>query len=75
LQIAEKLKAAVEVLEIPHINSGCSDHVTASFGLSVAEPGHYTSPWDLKEAADFALYQAKHRGRNRVYLVPAVETS
>lgn len=72
---AEQLRLAVDNLNIPHINSGCSDHVTASFGISVAEAGHYTSPWDLKEAADYALYQAKHHGRNRSFLVPATETS
>lgn len=70
LKISENLRLAIDALQIPHINSGCSDHLTASFGLSVAEPGYYTSPWDLKEAADYALFQAKHHGRNRSYLVP-----
>lgn len=74
-KIAEKLKVAIENLQIPHINSGCSDHVTASFGLSSVDAGHYTTPWELKESAEYALFQAKHRGRNRVYFVPAVETS
>lgn len=72
-KIAEQLRGAIETLQIPHINSGCCDHITASFGISVAEPGHYTNPWDLKEAADYALYQAKHNGRNRSYVVPAAE--
>jgi len=74
LKVAENFKAAIDAVEIPHINSGCSDHLTASFGLSVAEPDHFTTPWDLKEAADYALYQAKHHGRNRSFYVPAVET-
>lgn len=74
LQLAEKLRSAVEGLQIPHINSGCSDYVTASFGLSVAEPPNYTTPWDLRESADFALFEAKHRGRNRVHYVSSVET-
>lgn len=72
-EAAEKLKTGIEELNIPHINSGCSDHVTASFGVSSVEPGHFTSPWDLKEAADYALFQAKHYGRNKVYFVPIVE--
>ncbi len=75
LKISETLRGAIDALQIPHINSGCSDHVTASFGLSLAEPGHFTSPWDLKEAADYALFQAKHYGRNRSYLVPAAEAA
>lgn len=70
LQWAEKLRLAVENLKIPHISSGCSDYLTISFGIALAEPGHYTSPWDLKEGADFALYQAKHYGRNRCYIEP-----
>lgn len=73
LKTTEVLRAAIDELMIPHINSGCSDHLTASFGLAIAEPGHFTSPWDLKEAADYALFQAKHYGRNRSYLVPAAE--
>jgi len=75
MKMAESFKNAVEALQIPHINSGCSDHLTASFGVSSAEPGHFTSPWDLKESADFAVYQAKHHGRNRTFLVPAAEQS
>lgn len=70
LQLAEKIRLAVENLNIPHSTSGCSEHLTMSFGVALAEPGHYTSPWDLKEGADFALYQAKHYGRNRCYVEP-----
>jgi diguanylate cyclase (GGDEF)-like protein len=73
MKAAENLRAAIDVAEIPHINSGCSDHLTASFGVSVAEPGRYTSPWDLKEAVDFALYQSKHHGRNRSYFVSTAD--
>jgi diguanylate cyclase (GGDEF)-like protein len=75
MKAAEDLRAAIDAAEIPHINSGCSDHLTASFGVSMAEPGRYTSPWDLKEAVDFALYQAKHHGRNRSYFVPTADAN
>lgn len=75
LKVSESLRLAIDALQIPHINSGSSDHLTASFGLALAEPGHFTSPWDLKEGADYALFQAKHYGRNRSYLVPANEAS
>lgn len=75
LQWAEKLRLVVDNLKIPHTGSGCSDHVTISSGIAMAEPGHYTSPWDLKEGADFALYQAKHYGRNRSYAEPADSTA
>jgi len=72
-KIAEQLRGEIDNLKIPHKTSGCSDHLTASFGVALAEPGNYTSPWDLKESADFALYQAKHYGRNRSYLEPAAK--
>jgi len=75
LQWGEKLRLMVDNLKIPHTGSGCSDHITVSSGIALAEPGHYTSPWDLKEGADFALYQAKHYGRNRSYAEPAGSTA
>jgi PleD family two-component response regulator len=69
------LHKTINDLKIPHKGSGCSDHLTASFGIATTEPGHYTKPWDLKDAADFALFQAKHTGRNKCCLVPAIETA
>jgi diguanylate cyclase (GGDEF)-like protein len=72
-KMGEKLYAAVDALNIPHKSSGCGDHITMSFGVATVDPGHFTKPWDLKDAADFGLYQAKHRGRNRGFLVTAEE--
>lgn len=72
-KIGEKLKAAVDALHIPHKGSGCADHITMSFGVATVDPDHFTKPWDLKDAADFGLYQAKHTGRNRGFLVTAEE--
>lgn len=74
VKIAETLRSSLDALKIPHSGSGCCDHVTASLGGATEEPLHFTSPWDLKEAADFALYQAKHHGRNRVYMEPTTES-
>src|SRR6185437_15969536 len=72
-QIGEQLHKAIDNLNIPHKGSGCSDHVTASFGVATVDADHFTKPWDLKDAADFALYQAKHHGRNRGVLILATE--
>lgn len=72
-KIGEKLHKAIDDLKIPHKTSGCGDHVTASFGVATVDSNHFTKPWDLKDAADFGLYQAKHRGRNQGVLVPATE--
>lgn len=74
LQIAEKLHVAIDALNIPHKASGASDHLTASFGVATGDPGQFTTPWELRDAADFGLYQAKHSGRNRCVLVSATET-
>ncbi len=73
LKIGETLRKAIDDLKIPHKGSVCSDHITASFGAATVDADHFTKPWDLKDAADFGLYQAKHQGRNRGILVPATE--
>lgn len=65
---AETLRQAIEALNIPHKTSGSSDHLTASFGIAATGPTQFSASWDLKDAADFALYQAKHTGRNRCFL-------
>jgi len=45
------------------------DIVTISAGLAAYQPGHpYLSPQALMQAADEALYLAKHMGRHRLCL-------
>jgi diguanylate cyclase (GGDEF)-like protein len=59
---AERLRAAVEALALPHPAGGV---VTVSAGVAaLSEPG--CRPDQLFELADKALYRAKERGRNRV---------
>ena len=64
--IAERMRMAVEHLELPH--TGLGPHGLVSISAGVAShpilPG--SSPSDLFDAADSALYQAKISGRNRV---------
>ena len=66
-KLGDSVRLALEQLAIPHAQSGCSDHLTLSFGLATAgAPGiTYANLAEFKDAADFALYQAKHQGRNR----------
>jgi diguanylate cyclase (GGDEF)-like protein len=71
-QLAKQCNEAIEILNIPHEKSGCSTHVTVSIGIAVYENDNFKQPWDFKEEADYALYQAKHYGRNRYYLNAAV---
>ncbi len=64
--VAERIRAAIAGLGIPHEDSGCANVVTASFGVAVEQVGN-CSPETLIEAADAALYVAKRKGRNRTY--------
>jgi diguanylate cyclase (GGDEF)-like protein len=65
LEIGETVRAAVQDLAIPHATSG-HQAVTVSIGVACTQPNDAQHPGDLVEAADAALYAAKHRGRNTV---------
>ncbi|MDR3592559.1 MAG: diguanylate cyclase [Negativicutes bacterium] len=65
LNVAEKLRAAVEALQIEHWRSE-KGAVTISVGVAMAMPGQGSDPQDLVLVADKALYRAKEKGRNRV---------
>ena len=43
------------------------DHLSVTVSIGVAEPStRYRQPEQVIQAADQALYRAKHKGRNRV---------
>ncbi|MBX6743426.1 MAG: GGDEF domain-containing protein [Acetobacteraceae bacterium] len=65
LAVAERLRAAVEALGIPHAGSP-NGRVTASIGVATAWPHAGEGPAMLVREADAALYEAKQGGRNRV---------
>jgi diguanylate cyclase (GGDEF)-like protein len=65
MEIGEAVRAAVQGLSIPHVTSS-HQTVTASVGVATTKPNDTQRPDDLIEAADAALYAAKHRGRNTV---------
>ena len=62
---AERLRAAVAALRIPHAGGEELGVVTASFGVASADSGHCRFE-ALTADADAALYRAKRSGRNRV---------
>jgi diguanylate cyclase (GGDEF)-like protein len=64
--IAERLRAAVQRMELPHLGLGVSSLVTVSAGVASHAVSGNNAPSGLYQAADTALYQAKIFGRNRV---------
>jgi len=65
IEIGELVRVAVQSLAMPHMTS-LYQTVTVSVGVACTRPNHTQRPGDLIEAADAALYAAKHRGRNAV---------
>jgi len=63
--IAEKIRAGIEALNLPHRASSGSGRVTISAGGACTVPRRGELAPLLIEAADAALYQAKRSGRNR----------
>jgi diguanylate cyclase (GGDEF)-like protein len=62
---AEKIRAATEATDFAGGPQQPGGRLTISVGVA-AYPAHGVSPKELVEAADRALYAAKHAGRNRV---------
>jgi diguanylate cyclase (GGDEF)-like protein len=65
VQLAERMREAVEALSVPKLGDSGLLQVTASFGAG-AVPESAADKDGLIAAADAALYRAKHNGRNRV---------
>lgn len=67
-KIANNILKAVNSLDIKHDGSHHCDHVTVSIGIAKTNFDEQKNPLELLEAADYALYKAKHKGRNRVFI-------
>ncbi|HEV7846831.1 MAG TPA: diguanylate cyclase [Thermoleophilaceae bacterium] len=68
--LAERIRAAIEALEVPRVGGGGSLSVTASLGVA-SVPENAQDGSDLIASADEALYRAKRAGKNRVERAPA----
>lgn len=64
--IGERIRAAIERLEIRHCPSQTAPHLTISIGFASAIPRASSKPEALVALADKALYASKRAGRNRV---------
>lgn len=73
IELALKIREAIDKEQIPHAYVGIANHVTVSMGVSVVIPNAGNSFDQLYEDADNALYVAKSSGRhcvvcgNRIY--------
>ena len=66
LDVAERVRAAIADLKIPHVTSQVADDVTVSIGVTSVQGNYECSLEKVLETADQNLYRAKHSGRNRV---------
>jgi diguanylate cyclase (GGDEF)-like protein len=73
---AERMRVAIEALEVPRVGGRGTVSVTASFGVA-SLPESAVDRGELIAAADAALYRAKRAGKNRVEraVAPVAETS
>ncbi|MGE0713153.1 MAG: diguanylate cyclase [Planctomycetota bacterium] len=64
-KVAERILHAVEAEQFK-IGDGREIHKTCSIGIATVMPGERETPSRLLKKADYALYEAKESGRNRL---------
>ncbi|HEY6547223.1 MAG TPA: diguanylate cyclase, partial [Vicinamibacteria bacterium] len=69
--LAERLRARIVALDIPHAHSPLLPRLTISLGVASAVPRPGSEAAELLALADRAVYAAKDDGRNRVKLLRA----
>ena len=63
--VADRIRAKLKGMQIPHKGSKASKYVSISMGIASLYNNEVISPEELLAAADKALYQAKEQGRDR----------
>jgi diguanylate cyclase (GGDEF)-like protein len=66
MKVAERIRQAIEAMQIRHDTSPASTVVTISLGVSTMKNNDVVSYEELIKRADEALYHAKRCGRNQV---------
>ena len=66
VDLANRVREAVELLDIPHAASPSGERITVSVGVTCVPPRPGLEPDKLIDLADKALYRAKTAGRNCV---------
>jgi len=72
LELAERIRAGIEIEAIPMLGTNEVMYVSASFGVATL-PTTARDGQELIAAADAALYAAKEGGKNRVAAAPPIE--
>ncbi len=66
IKVTKLIQKSIQELKIPHKKKNNFQYfVTVSLGVAIQKPTDKSSPQDLINAADKALYKAKEQGRNR----------
>lgn len=68
LKLSKKLNCAIENLNIEHLTSKVSNHITISIGIKLVSPSEDLKVDEIYKLADNALYEAKDSGRNKTIL-------
>jgi diguanylate cyclase (GGDEF)-like protein len=67
IAVAQAICRGLEDEALPHADSPFG-HVTISVGVALLVPDEHSTPQQLLNLADQALYRAKQRGRNQALL-------
>ena len=68
IELANRIRSAIEVLAIVHEKNNASPYVTISIGIALYRTGSHATCEDLYREADMQLYRTKERGRNQVII-------
>lgn len=68
INVAQKCLDAIRKENIPHKTSPVKPYITLSIGVATIKPVHKGSMTVLVERADIALFEAKKKGRDQLYV-------